>query len=402
MRILFIRQYNPFFESGASSNRFRGLIEGLRKNGDTVDIAVSCGFVKPSEKYMINEKGVYYLSRANHFSYWKARFNNYIFDNFHAFIAMKRLKKIDYNSYDVIWITKDFQVLKLFDKICTDLKVKTLMELNEYNDFYLNANYNFLQIHRAKKANALFQKVVSKIDNFAIMTNTLLEYYKKMAKSDANFIHIPMTVDIDRFKNVKVESEYEFPYIGFCGSIDKTKDGVDILIRAFIKIANKYPQVKLLLVGFYTYDTPQILKIITDYKMENRIKYLGSLDRSKIPQFICNATVLALSRPESHQAEGGFPTKLGEYLAAERPVCVTKVGEIPNYLEDNISAFMANPGDIDSFADALDRALADSRKAKKIAVTGRIIAENQFNSYIQAKRLSNFLKKMLYESKAIH
>ena len=393
MRILFIRQYNPFFESGASSNRFRGLIEGLRKHGDTVDIAVACGFVKQKEKqHITNEKGVYYLSRANHFSYWKTRLNNYIFDNFHAITALKRLKRIDYNSYDIIWITKDFQVLKLFIRISKSLKVKTLMELNEFNDFYLNANYNFLQAYKARNANLLFQKVVGKIDYFAVMTNTLLKYYRKMAKYNAKFIHLPMTVDIGRFKNVKAKSKYTFPYIGFCGSIDKAKDGVDILVKAFIRIADKYPNVKLLLVGFYTYDTPQILKMITDYKMENRIKYLGSLDRSKIPEFICNATVLALSRPESHQAAGGFPTKLGEYLAAERPVCVTNVGEISDYLEDNISAFMAKPGDIDSFADALDRALTDAQKAKKVAIAGRLIAENQFNSDIQAKRLSNFLK----------
>lgn len=393
MKILFIRQYNPFYESSASSNRFRGLIEGLRKNGDTVDIAVVCGFVKPQEKLSINENGVYYLSKANHFSYWKTRFNNYIFDNIHAIYALKRFKQINYNSYDIIWITKDFQVLKLFTKISKKLKVKTLMELNEYNDFYINANYNFLQAYKAKKANKLFQKVVNKVDNFAVMTNTLLEYYRKMVNHNANFIHLPMTVDISRFKNITNKPTYEFPYIGFCGSIDKAKDGVDILIKAFIKIAHKYPDIKLILAGFYTYDTPEILKIVTECKMENRIKYIGSLDRTKIPNFVCNATVLALSRPESHQAEGGFPTKLGEYLAAEKPVCVTKVGEIPNYLEDNISAYMANPGDIDSFADALDRALSNPQKASKVASAGRKIAETIFNSDIQARELSNFLKK---------
>lgn len=395
MRILFIRQYNPFYESGASSNRFKSLINGLRRHGDTVDIAVACGYVKSIEKKSDNINGVYYLSRANHFSYWKTRLNNYIFDSINFYYSLKRLKNIDYNSYDVIWITKDFQVLKLFLHISKSITTETLIELNEFNDFYLNTNYNFLQIYKAKESNKLFKKVVSKINNFAVMTNTLLEHYRKMAKPNARFIHLPMTVDLERFKNITSAKEYDFPYIGFCGSIDKSKDGVDILINAFIKISHKYPGIKLLLAGFYTYDTPEILKIISDNRMEKQIKYIGVLDHTKIPSFVNNASVLALSRPESHQAEGGFPTKLGEYLAAEKPVCVTKVGEIPNYLEDNVSAFMALPGDVDSFADALDRALSDPLKAKKIAIAGRLVAEKEFNSDIQAINLSNFLKNSI-------
>ena len=50
-----------------------------------------------------------------------------------------------------------------------------------------------------------------------------------------------------------------------------------------------------------------------------------------------------MARPDSRQARGGFPTKLGEYLATGKPVCVTKVGEITVYLEDNVSAFLAEP-----------------------------------------------------------
>lgn len=119
------------------------------------------------------------------------------------------------------------------------------------------------------------------------------------------------------------------------------------------------------------------------------------MDRSKIPSFISNAEALALSRPDSHQAQGGFPTKLGEYLATGKPVCVTKVGEIPEYLEDNVSAFMANPGDVDSFADALDRALGNPNISITVGQAGKFIAETIFNSDIQAKRLSDFLKENL-------
>ena len=61
-----------------------------------------------------------------------------------------------------------------------------------------------------------------------------------------------------------------------------------------------------------------------------------------MPKYLCNAKLLALARPDSIQAQGGFPTKLGEYLATGRPVVVTKVGEIPDYLEDGVNAFLSD------------------------------------------------------------
>ena len=135
--------------------------------------------------------------------------------------------------------------------------------------------------------------------------------------------------------------------------------------------------------------------LINKYNLNDRITYIGVLNKDEIPPFIGNAELLVLSRPDSHQAQGGFPTKLGEYLATGNPVCVTKVGEIPDYLEDNVSAFMATPGDVDSFADAMDRALSNPEKARKVGLAGREIAEKEFNSEIQAKRLADFLKQNL-------
>ena len=121
---------------------------------------------------------------------------------------------------------------------------------------------------------------------------------------------------------------------------------------------------------------------------------MGEFSREKIPSFLQNASLLLLPRPDSKQAQGGFPTKLGEYLASGVPVCATTVGEIPNYLTNNESVFFAEPGSIDSFANAMDRALSNPELAKKVGLAGRKVAETHFNKDIQAKILYEFLQSL--------
>jgi glycosyltransferase involved in cell wall biosynthesis len=204
-----------------------------------------------------------------------------------------------------------------------------------------------------------------------------------------------MTVDLRRFdmkqSNKTENKELLKPYIIFIGVMNNAKDGIDILIDAFATIAFDYPELFLYLFGFYHYDTPGHLKQINELGLGNRIFYKGEVGRDEIPGILINAELLALPRPDSKQAQGGFPTKLGEYLAIGKPVCVTKVGEIPDYLEDEVSAFMAEPGSVDSFADAMRRTLSDPELAKKVGANGRKIAEQHFNMDIQAVRLYSFL-----------
>ena len=100
--------------------------------------------------------------------------------------------------------------------------------------------------------------------------------------------------------------------------------------------------------------------------------------REQILQIICHDDLLVLPRPDSKQAQGGFPTKLGVYLATGNPVCSTRVGEIPDYIKNNDSLFFANPGSVSSLADALDKALIDPVNAKRVAVNGGKVAEKEF------------------------
>lgn len=400
MNILFIRSLNPFYESSADANRFSGLLKGLMEKGAKVTILVTRGynnwreFIQRGIPHGYNNLNVIYTCMVFNNNIWYRRINGIILAKLIAVINAKYFRKYLKQNYDYIWQTKDTSILKGFLENYNSISAKTMMELNEFHDIYKGAGAigNSLQQKQADTTNDVFCKAVAKIDCFAIMTKTLINHYKMMAKPEARFCHIQMTVDLQRFRHVVSSDLYKKPYIAYTGTFNNAKDGVDVLIQSFGKIAAKFPKHHLYLAGFWHYDVPMQEKLIKKLGLADRVTYLGVLDKDKVPAFVCNADLLVLSRPDSHQAQGGFPTKLGEYLATGNPVCVTKVGEIPNYLIDNVSAFMAEPGNIDSFADAMERALGNPIKAKEVAQKGKEVAETEFNLQTQSEKLFLFLQ----------
>lgn len=401
MNILFIRTQNPFFENSADANRFSGLLKGLMERNVKVTILVTRGYNNWKE-YKQNgipagysNLNVNYTCTVFNNNIWFRRINSFILGKLISVINARYFRKYMRQSYDYIWITKDVSILQGFLNNYGNITAKSMMELNEFHDIHKGAGAigNALQLANANATDFVFCNAIAKVDVFAIMTNTLIEHYRKMAKQEAKFSHIQMTVDLQRFNNLTMSNLYKKPYIAFTGTFNNAKDGVDILIKAFGKIAKKYPELHLYLAGFWHYDVPMQEKLIEDLNLKGRVSYIGILDKEQIPLFLYNSELLVLSRPDSHQAQGGFPTKLGEYLATGKPVCVTKVGEIPNYLQDNVNAFMADPGSVESFADAMDRALGNPVNANIVALRGKKVAETEFNLQIQSEKLFNFLQE---------
>jgi len=109
-----------------------------------------------------------------------------------------------------------------------------------------------------------------------------------------------------------------------------------------------------------------------------------------MPPLLCGAKVLALARPSSLQSTGGFPTKLGEYLATGKPVVVTKVADIPRYLEDGENAYLVEPDDNSAFAEKLGFVLSHYEDALQTAQKGKELTNTVFNYKIQSRRIQDF------------
>lgn len=402
MKFIAICDSNPFFVSSAYANRLTGLFKAVASQTDEFKLYVLC----PCDEKELRENSLPESLNGISVSYLSKTIDsdNSICGRIKNVLIGKRLnkeqkiniKKAYTENADVIWIAGGNAIRKSFLKNKKYIKATTMMEMSEYQQLYKQEKMLFVKKFRLWLEYRTTCRALYNIDVLAVMTKHLEHYYHGYTSFKTKYIHLPMTVDLSRFSDVELyDLPYEKPYIAFTGTYTDLKDGVTILIKSFASLVEKYPTYKLYLAGYYNPDMEKQVQLIKDFGLENRVKHVGMLDKTVIPSFIKNATLLALSRPDSRQAQGGFPTKLGEYLATGNPVCVTKVGEIPDYLEDNVSAFMAEPGSVDSFADAMDRALRDIENAKRIGAYGRKVAEEHFNADIQAKRLVEFLEENL-------
>ena len=229
---------------------------------------------------------------------------------------------------------------------------------------------------------------INHLSGLFVISNPLREYYENLGIDPSKIHVLNMTVDVERFKNIKKAACRE-KYIAYCGNVSNNKDGVDILIKSFALVCKKRPDIKLYIIGKTPSQTEASdnLRLIKSLGIEERIVFTGVVSSEQMPQLLKDAVVLALARPDNLQAKYGFPTKLGEYLLTENPVVVTSVGDIPLFLKDGVSALISEPSSVEMFAEKLLWALENPGEASVIGKAGAAVAAEFFNSDIETKKL---------------
>ena len=262
-------------------------------------------------------------------------------------------------------------------------KKQTYFEVTECPDLFKPRTYPWRYYKRLwKKLNGIF-----------VISRNLKQYFVGYGVDSGKVHIINMIVDPSRFHGITRNPNAE-KYIAYCGNVNNdNKDGVGDLIAAFVKYRENFQDRKLYIIG-------PIISQEQKKKYEDFLKLSDALDSvvftgpvppTAIPQYLVDAEMLVLARPDNIQAKYGFPTKLGEYLLSGRPVVLTDVGNITDFLEDQKSVFIAKPGNIDSIAKKMTDVSANPVFAKAIAESGRQIALQYFNS---DKETEKVLKKI--------
>lgn len=288
---------------------------------------------------------------------------------------------ISLSKEDVIIIYGENHFLKYLLKL--PRKAKLLVERNEYSTYLIRENLSDKEVAAMK----YFEWLLAECDGMIVCSDFLKDYYAQF--TSAPIVVLPLVVDINQFE---IAHSSPMPYIAYCGDFGGNKDGLPTLLKAFAIISPKHPSFNLYLIGDTKEDATMTLlkKYVTQLNVADKVVFTGRIPHSEMPGLLCKASLLVLARPANKQAEGGIPSKLGEYLATGRPTLVTNVGELHKYFEDNKDLFFAKADSIDDFANKIDFILSNYEYAIKIGIHGAKKI-GQFNYYEQSEILINYI-----------
>ncbi|MEZ6060836.1 MAG: glycosyltransferase [Planctomycetaceae bacterium] len=139
-----------------------------------------------------------------------------------------------------------------------------------------------------------------------------------------------------------------------------------------INIAKRsVPTIRLLLVGAGD-ERSAIEGRIFDLGLANHVKLAGS--RNDVRDLLAASDAFLMS-----SISEGIPLTIIEAMAAGLPVVSTAVGGIPEMIADELSGFLAGPGDAPGLARGLVRLAEDPQLRKRLIENGRHRAHEQFS-----------------------
>ncbi|HEU4928899.1 MAG TPA: glycosyltransferase family 4 protein, partial [Candidatus Krumholzibacteria bacterium] len=176
------------------------------------------------------------------------------------------------------------------------------------------------------------------------------------------------------------------------GSLKPIK-GVDVLLHAMAPLVRKQPRLRLVVVGDGP-DRSALESLARELSMADRVSFLGL--RADVDVVLRAADALVLpSRTEA------LPTVLLEAMASGLPVVATRVGGVPEIVEEGRSGLMVPPEDASALGSVLARVATDATLRRSLGERGRAVVESRFRVETMCENRMAYFEELLARETAI-
>jgi glycosyltransferase involved in cell wall biosynthesis len=169
--------------------------------------------------------------------------------------------------------------------------------------------------------------------------------------------------------------------IGYIGFINYD---VECMIRAFPIVQERFPEVTLLLVGQKYPITQQLCK---ESNITHGIHEVGIVPFDQLPGYLACADVLLLPFTNKICNIGRGPIKLGDYMAAGRPIVTQPVGDLRAVFTDDDPIGLLAGDRPEEFAQAICELLSEPERAEQCGENARRLAEEKYSWQRLSERL---------------
>jgi glycosyltransferase involved in cell wall biosynthesis len=346
LHVVVLGAWMPFPHGMATTNRVRLLARALREAGADVRVLCLQAVDRPPQVENTVVRGTYEGVEFEYATCTTVRHRSFPMRRLiaawgwtHGAARLTRLRRE--RRLDVIYLWfgdpepsfHKFLFLALFKL----LGVPVVSELNEQP---WSLRENATAIHR--RMSPLFG-----VSGFV----SISEFLGNWAQGEAGrlgrsvkIIQVPIVVDVNEQPLTDYPSDE--PLVVFAGSpgYDET---IRFILTAMDQVWRKVPQCRLVVTGANPSDPAAgwLFAEAARLGADARLSFPGYLCRAELLKLYARSHALLIPLFDDVRSKARFPTKIGEYLAAARPIVTTAVGEIPRYFEDQVNAAVCAPGD---------------------------------------------------------
>ncbi len=193
------------------------------------------------------------------------------------------------------------------------------------------------------------------------------------------------------------------PLVAVFARLDQNK-GIEYFLEAAAIVAARNPGVRFLIVGdkFVLKEGAIVGDVAHRESLEGRARRLGLEGRVAftgfrldVPEILAEVSVSVLP-----SLSEGLPNAVLESMAAGVPVVATRVGGIPEAVEDGLSGMLVPPGDGAALARAIGMLLEKPELARRLGRAGRERVEVSFSLDRMVRRTQGLYVGMLERAMA--
>jgi glycosyltransferase involved in cell wall biosynthesis len=199
----------------------------------------------------------------------------------------------------------------------------------------------------------------------------------------------PLPLPEEELRRTDLDLEEDDLVIGTVGVLREQK-ALDVLVKAAALLGGEFPSLRVLIVG--TGGQHRALEhLINELGLQRTVRLLGP--RTDVPALL---RIFDLAVCSSNFE--GSPLTVLEYMEAGLPVVSTRVGGVPDLVEDGVTGLLVDPGDPAALAGALSGLLGDRERRAEMGIKGRERRRSEFDIDVTVERIEQLYEE-LYRGK---
>jgi glycosyltransferase involved in cell wall biosynthesis len=298
-------------------------------------------------------------------------------NNIHAHITPSILFELKKRGIPIVWTLHDYQL------ICPNTNLMAHGVVCEA----CNGGKYFECVKRKCKKNSRSASVVSfleatthkyldlpgMVSSFISPSKFLLEKFIQFGWRRDKFVHLPYFLTSEKF----VPSEtVEGPYALYIGRLESYK-GVKTLLHA----AKRVSDVPVKIVGEGS-EKSSCIQLAKKINIKN-VEFTGYLSGNALKNVLHQAQYVVVP---SEWYEN-YPYAVMEAMAAGKPVIASRIGGLPEMIEEGITGYLFEPGNSIDLAERMRSLIDDSGTRKRMGASAKEIALGRYNQLYHFEKI---------------